>query len=556
MRIKWILSLAGTGCCLLFVSAGFLAGCGGGSQASSAKCFGVPSVPTGLTASSTTSNGTTLHWMSASAPAGCGVASYSVYQNGVSIGSLSGTTITLTALASLTTYRFAVAANDSAGSSVQSLTLRVTTPAIRPSLQTIQHIVFIIKENRSFDEYFGTFPGADGATTGVCGTCGPGGTPETLKLGKTPDMTCNNSVCYDPGHYWQDAHAAVDGGKMDGFNLEANGTALMPDGSYLPYTQMPPAGIPNYWSYAQHFTLADHMFASLEGPSMPNHLYTVAASSTGVFTKSGLTLSVINVPYDPSNPNSQDWGCDSDPDTFVEVMDSNGLITGEPGGPAAQFPCLDPTAQTIVDSLQSNNISWRYYAPGGSAVTGSADAPGGYQWNALDAVNHIRNGSLWTPNYIAPDTQFVTDAATGNLPAVSWVVTGDGSEHPYNSTCFGENWTVQQIDAIMNGPDWATTAIFLTWDDYGGFYDHVPPQTVDRLGLGPRVPLIIISPYAKPGYISKTQYEFSSFLAFVEKRFGLSALTDRDATANDMEDSFDFRQTPLSPLLLTARTCP
>ena len=516
-------------------------------------CTAAPAAPTGLAASDTTSSSTTLTWTAASAPSNCAL-SYTVYQNGVSIGNTSSTTLAVTDLSASTTYSFTVGASDPVGGSAQSSALNVTTQANLQS--TIQHIVFIIKENRSFDEYFGTFPGADGAITGVCGTCGPGGTPEILTLGVTPDRTCVGTTCYNPGHQYRDAQLAVDGGRMDGFNLESYGTVVMPDGALLPYTQMGEAGIPNYWSYAQHFTLADHMFSSMNGPSMPNHLYLVAATSTGVFTKSGLTLSAIDTPSDASDPKSQDWGCDSDSDTVVAVMDSNGLITGQPGGPAAQFPCLDPTAQTIVDSLQSNNISWRYYAPGGSAVTGPANAPGGYQWNTLDEVNHIRNGPLWTPNYIAPDTQFVSDAAQGNLPAVSWLVTGEASEHPYNSTCLGENWTVQQINAIMNGPDWATTAIFLTWDDWGGFYDHVPPPGIDKLGLGMRVPLLIISPYAKPGNISKTQYEFASFLAFVEKRFGLSSLTNRDATANDMEDSFDFTQQPLPPFLLQTRTCP
>jgi len=417
-----------------------------------------------------------------------------------------------------------------------------------PGIQKIQHIVFIIKENRSFDQYFGTFPGADGATTGKTSS------GQTVTLGHTPDKTCVNDVCYDPGHLWQDAHTAVDGGKMDQFDLEKHGSVVLPDGSFLPYSQMQQSDIPNYWAYAQHFTLADHMFSSLEGPSMPNHLYTVAAGVTGVFKLSNETLSVINVPVDTSNPNNHSWGCDADDTTSVDVMDSSGRITGDTDGPAAQFPCLD--LNTIVDSLQTANISWRYYAPGGSGVTTAAQAPNGYQWEILDAVNHIRNGTLWAAPYIVADTQFATDAANGSLPAVSWLITGDASEHPAMSTCLGENWTVEQINAVMNGPDWNSTAIFLTWDDYGGFYDHVPPPGIDQFGLGPRVPLLIISPYAKAGYVSKSEYELSSLLAFLEKRFQISPLTTRDANANDMEDSFDFTQTPLAPFLLNTRTCP
>jgi hypothetical protein len=155
-----------------------------------------------------------------------------------------------------------------------------------------------------------------------------------------------------------------------------------------------------------------------------------------------------------------------------------------------------------------------------------------------------------------PDTQFASDAKNGLLPAMSWLVTGDGSEHPPNSSCFGENWTVTQLNALMQGPDWATTAVFLTWDDFGGFYDHVPVPPVDIYGFGPRVPMIIISPYARPGHISHTLYEFSSVLKYAEETFGLPPLTDRDANANDMQDSFNYSQNPNPTLILSQRSCP
>jgi phospholipase C len=163
--------------------------------------------------------------------------------------------------------------------------------------------------------------------------------------------------------------------------------------------------------------------------------------------------------------------------------------------------------------------------------------------------------SLWG-EHVVPASQFEQDAATGNLPAVSWLVTGPESEHPPWSTCLGEGWSVREFNAVMQGPDWESTAIFLTWDDFGGFYDHVPPPDVDYLGLGPRVPLLIISPYARSGYVSHTVYEFSSFLSLVEMRFGLDPLTERDAAGSPMLDSFDFNQQPLAPLVLTPRECP
>jgi phospholipase C len=383
-------------------------------------------------------------------------------------------------------------------------------PPPPPGIGKIKHIVFIIKENRSFDQYFGTFPGADGATSGRTSS-GKLISP----LPRTPDKTP-----HDLGHGWADAHSAVDGGKMDKFDLVALGSDL------LGYTQMQQADIPNYFAYAHQFVLADHMFSSLEGPSFPNHLYTVGAQSGGAI---GNLLNVTNGA----------WGCDSDAGATVNVMDNSGNIT-------PQFPCFD--FRTIPDSLQSAGVSWKYYAPG--------FGQSGYNWSALDAIRHIRNGSLWSTNVVS-DAQFVSDAQSGNLPSVSWLISGPTSEHPPDSTCLGENWTVQQINAIMQGPDWDSTAIFLTWDDFGGFYDHVPPPGLDQFGLGPRVPLLIISPYAKQGLISHTQYEFSSFLAFLETRFSLKALTSRDAAANNMTDSFDFSQTPQPPFLLNVRpTCP
>jgi len=376
-------------------------------------------------------------------------------------------------------------------------------------IEAIAHIVIIVKENRTFDNYFGTFPGADGATSGKMSN------GQTVALGRTPDRTP-----YDLGHSWQEARTAIDGGRMDAFDKVLNGNV---DGQRMAYTQLTEADIPNYFRYARSFVLADRMFSSLTGPSFPNHLYTVGAQSGGA----------INNPNDPGT-----WGCDSEEGATVAVLDSQGRMTN-------QAPCFD--FPTLADSLENAGISWKYYAPG--------KGQGGYIWSALDAIRHIRMTPLWTA-HVVPEGQFVTDAQKGDLPSVSWIVTGGFSEHPPGSSCRGENWTVEQVNAVMRGPSWPSTAIFITWDDFGGFYDHVPPPAVDGFGFGPRVPLMIISPYARPGYISHTTYEFSSILRFVEERFGMTALTDRDRLASTMLDSFDFQQRPLSPLILDIRTCP
>ena len=379
----------------------------------------------------------------------------------------------------------------------------------------IQHIVFIVKENRSFDSYFGTFPGAHGATSGAIST------GQVIPLGRMPDLTPN-----DPGHGWTEALTAMDGVKMDRFDIIDGGNI---NGALLSYTQFQQSDIPNYFKYARNFVLSDNTFSSMHAGSFPQHLYTIAAQSDGV----------INIPFlNQGKTGLSGWGCDDPANTLVQVMDEEGDITGE-------FPCFD--FQTLADSMETAGVSWKYYAP--------AFGEQGYVFNTFDAINHIRNGSLWNTNVVS-DTQFATDALSGTLPAMSWLVTGAASEHPPNSSCFGENWTVTQLNALMQGPDWSSTAVFLTWDDFGGFYDHVPVPQPDVYGFGPRVPMLIISPYAKPRHISHTLYEFSSVLKYAEETFGLAPLTERDANANDMQDSFNYSQNPNPPLILTQRSCP
>jgi phospholipase C len=382
----------------------------------------------------------------------------------------------------------------------------------------IQHIVFIIKENRSFDTYFGTFPGAEGSTSGLIST------GERIQLKRAQDR-----MPRDIGHDWEDARRAMNGGRMDRFDLVRNGNV---NNDFLSMTQFLSSDIPNYWSYAEHFALADHMFTSLAGPSFPNHLYTVASQAGGAI----------------SNPDSFRWGCDAEARTTVEVMSPSGAVT-------RQYPCFDFPA--VTDGLDAAGTSWRYYAP--------AQGQRGYIWSALDAIRHIRFGPAWEKG-VMPFERFTDDATRGALPGVSWVIPDfEVSEHPTVdsfagttlnvSACAGENWTVQQINAIMRGPAWPTTAIVLTWDDFGGFYDHVPPPAVDTLGFGPRVPLIVISPYAREGTVSHTVYEFASVLQLIEARYKTKALGLRDVEANSLLDMFDFSQTPAPPLILPLRRC-
>lgn len=404
--------------------------------------------------------------------------------------------------------------------------------ANRPPLHTptgpVKHIVFFIKENRTFDNYFGTYPGANGARTArdSAGNI----VPLQHEADSIPDLDHSSGA----------ARMAYDNGKMDKFDLIKTWSNQKQDGitpsSTTPYannslTQMYQSDIPDYWAYARNFVLGDNMFSSLMGPSFPNHLYTIAAQSGGA----------VNNPRSDKNIGTlfnatKGWGCDISGQQ-VKVQAAN-------GSSSLQDACFN--FQTLADELDAKGYSWRYYAP----PSGSS----GYIWSTYDAIRHIRYGPDW--QFVVPTQQFMTDASSGKLPAVSWVVTpGQYSEHAPASVCVGENWTVQMLNALMQGPAWSSTAVFLTWDDFGGFYDHVPPQQIDSYGLGFRVPLIVISPFAKKGYIDHTQYEFSSMLRFAEDELGLAPLTNRDRMANDMMGAFNFKQSPRQPLVLQQRRC-
>ncbi|MGA8299540.1 MAG: alkaline phosphatase family protein [Terriglobales bacterium] len=390
-------------------------------------------------------------------------------------------------------------------------------------MEKINHVVFIVKENRTFDNMFGAFKAKYG--TKQCSLSNG----QVMAMGRAADR-----YPHDIDHSYAAAVLAINGGKMDQFDLINLGNETSGDllGDYLTCREFTKADIPNYFAYAQHFALGARMFSSLHGPSFPNHLYTIAADSFGV----------INNPFHTLNSNS--WGCDA-PDTaedeaLVEVLQSNGII-------GLQFPCFSGV-QTMATTLDNANISWRYYAP--------PNTDPGYIWSTFDAIDDVRNGPDWAN--VVDTSNFISDVQGNQLPSVSWIITPDWqSEHPDSSTCEGENATVTELNALMNNPDlWNSTAVFIVWDDFGGMYDHIAPPDVDTFGLGPRVPLLVVSPYARKGYVSTTQYEFSSVLKFIEERFNLPALSERDASANDITDSFNFNQKPLAPLILQTRQCP
>jgi hypothetical protein len=263
------------------------------------------------------------------------------------------------------------------------------------------------------------------------------------------------------------------------------------------------------------------------GPSFPNHLITIAASSADTFDN-------------PRGQTKHAWGCDGGPYSVVDTIDP---LTGRK---SFVRPCFN--LPTLADTMQRAQVSWKYYAP--------AAYHSGYIWSAFDAIRHIRYSRLWKTN-IPSDTDFIRDVRAGHLPDVSWLVTNEEtSEHPPYSMCVGENWSVKQINAVMQSKLWRSTLIVLTWDDFGGFYDHVAPPRLDYLSLGPRVPTIMISPYARPHYVDHHVMEFDSILRFIEDDYHLPSLTSRDKTARSLLSSLSFSQKPLHPLVLKARKCP
>src|SRR6266516_1450662 len=349
------------------------------------------------------------------------------------------------------------------------------THAINPDIHKIKHVVVIMQENRSFDSYFGTFPGADGFPMNS-------GAPHSAAA----------------------ARADIAGGKMNGFVAQAErGRVGCKDATNPVCTPGggPPdvmgyhtgADISNYWTYARDFVLADHMFEPNASWSLPAHLFLVSEWTARCRTRDPATCR--NALQDPANPN-------------LAAARRPGAIGGPAarGGPAPIFAWTD-----LTYLLHKNHITWAYYVMNGSEpdcedsgavacdpVRQNARTPG--IWNPLPNFDTVRADHQ--EGNIQSLTRFFRAARRGDLPSVSWITPAQiVSEHPPALVSRGQTYVTRLINAIMKGPDWSSTAIFLAWDDWGGFYDHVAPPTVDANGYGLRVPAIVISPYARRGFI-------------------------------------------------------
>jgi phospholipase C len=401
---------------------------------------------------------------------------------------------------------------------------QISSPPVARAASPIQHIVFILKENHTFDNYFGAFPGVDGTTTGKIKV---NGVVSTIPLGAATDVT--PKFC----HEWGCAQTALDAGAMDHFNVPFGTAPGCQAPPYPCYTEANQSLIPNYWQMAKSYVLADHAFSSELGASFVNHLYTVAGASGKATTN----------PVNALGGGIHFWGCDAPKGSYTKLLSGSHAYPCLSGKPGAL-----PALPTLADEMNAAGVSWRYY-------TDKLTQDIGYQWYALDAAPGVRNTNL------ASWQSFAGDAAAGRLPAFSWLTYPVAqSEHEPASTCVGENQTIADIQAVMHGPQWASTVIVLAWDDYGGFYDHMVPPTIDGLGLGFRVPLLVISPFARADddpsnpHVSHDTYELASVLKLAESAFGLPSLGQRDASAGDLMASLDFSASD-PPLSLGQRTC-
>jgi phospholipase C len=363
----------------------------------------------------------------------------------------------------------------------------------------IQHVVWIMQENRGFNNLFQGYPGADTVSSG------PNSQGQTITL-QPVSLAAN----YDIDHSANAFFVAYDSGKMDGFDREnvcCGQSQPYPQYGYAPRSEVQP-----YFNMAGQYVLGDRMFTSHIDGSYISHQYLIA----------GYASHAVNFP-------SGRWGCGGGSIDYVPTLNPDRSY-----GPNIPT-CMDN--QTLGDELDRAGLTWRFYA-------GKLKSTGGL-WSGYRSIKHIRYGPDWK-NIISPPVRFLTDIKNGHLANVTWITpTWPQSDHSGNRSITGPHWIASLVNAIGRSPFWNTTAIFITWDEWGGWYDHVVPPYLDYDGLGMRVPLLVISPYAKQGYVTHVQYEHGSMLRFIEDNWGLAQLAASDARANDpAQDCFNWSLPP------------
>jgi phospholipase C len=385
----------------------------------------------------------------------------------------------------------------------------------------IDHVFIILKENHTFDNYFGTFPGT---TRGATVATDSKGNLQTLQAPFTNfDLPGPND--------WASAHSDYNAGAMNSFDVGEEhalyaALASFEHGPFVAYA--PPSGqitgspIQYYWEIAQQGVLCDNYYTALMGPSIPNHMYTVAATSGGAI---------------------------ANPDLFsglIQVMDPSGNITNHPNHfTSAEIPT------TLMNELEKKGLSWRYYEELGRSglvnelLTSFVDNDTSITCiDVATALPSFKN--CYDAQSSNLDQNLPTLLSQGLCGNVTWITPNiTNCEHPaVADVAVGAQWTRNIVNAIGQSEYWNHCAILITWDDFGGFYDHVAPPQVDAYGLGFRVPCVVVSPYAKKGFVDSTQYEHSSLCKFAETVFGIPPMSARDAASEDMTNAFDFTQAP------------
>jgi phospholipase C len=427
--------------------------------------------------------------------------------------------------------------------------------APNPPSGKIQHVVILLQENRSFNTLFMGFPGADTATSGPCKIAkyAPWCRGQIVKLKPVllEGTKGGRPGGVDIGHEHHDFELECDRDasnncRMDGFDLIRGGTAG--NGSYAklyPYGYVDRAETKPYWDLASRYALADHMFFTDTAASFIAH-QEIISGTVRLNAKRSLT----------DEPNDSIWGCDAISGTQTAVLLRDGREIKPTPSTHLPFPCFTEYP-SMADVLDAANVSWTFYV---APIFGTnADFSGGV-WNGFDAIKKVRYSPDWKNHISRPNTNVFTDIKSGSLSSVSWVIpTIADSDHPGSGCNTGPRWVTKVVNAIGTSKYWDSTAIVLLWDDWGGWYDNVAPPQTNYTSLGFRVPMIVISPYAKSGYVSHTQYEFGSVLKFVEQEFGLGSLGTTDATSNSMDDVFDFSRSPIefkaAPLPPGLKTC-
>jgi phospholipase C len=408
---------------------------------------------------------------------------------------------------------------------------RPGSESLGPFATHIDHIVFVVLENHAFDNYFGTYcpqtgPDCPSANLGI-----PPGTCVPVNL-SAPSEGCIRPFNFTPSnwsltsplpHSQESSLKAFNGGAMNGF-YSAEDSGLDPFGHYNGSTA------PIYWDLAESYSLDDNFFSSIMSYSLPNHWHIVAGQAPQQI--------IANSTLPPGK---------------IGLAGSHVTVFGE-------HKYLDQANRTksVEDLLFNSSVSWKYYdnALGSynSAISLTVDAQGNVTkagpafnyWNPLAAKAESYD-PYFSQHYV-PNTQFYADAANGSLPQISWVIpAGQDSDHPPENSTTAQGWIASLVDAVSSSPDWNSTAMFITWDDYGGFFDNVPPPTFAGQQLGFRVPLLVISPYARAGYITSSFGYFESILHLIELRFNLGCITALDCNAPVPLDMFDFSGPPRPP---------